>query len=301
MRPDTSKCYLAGVRLIDVIQRSATFLGERGVESPRLQVELILAHLLKLPRLKLYLEFDRVLDDPQLAVAREAIRRRGQRVPLQHILGGTSFCGHEFEVGPEALIPRPETELLAEWAWTWLSQREGPAEVLDWGTGTGCLALTIALHAPRARVTALDLSPAALALSRRNAEKLGLAGDRITFLLSDGCAALPDGQAFDLVVSNPPYIPSGEIAQLDPEVRDHDPIQALDGGGDGLSFYRRLAEELRPRLRPGGRLAMEFGDGQAPAIDALLGAGGWRVEKIQRDYQGRERFLVATPPPSLDS
>ncbi|MBL9134964.1 MAG: peptide chain release factor N(5)-glutamine methyltransferase [Verrucomicrobiales bacterium] len=299
MRPGTSKCYLAGVRLLDVIQRSASFLAERGVESPRLQVELILAQVLQLPRLRLYLEFERELDDTQLAAAREAIRKRGQRVPLQHILGTTSFCGLEVAVGPEALIPRPETELLAEWAWTWLGRLvrpEGtPAEVLDWGTGTGCLALAISQNAPFARVTAIDVSPQALALARRNANQLGFAPDRVAFVESDGCAALTANQTFDLVVSNPPYIPTDEIPRLDPEVRDHDPMQALDGGGDGLTFYRRLVDELRPRLRPGGRFAMEFGDGQAPAIVALLDSQGWQVEQVHRDFQGRDRFLVAIP------
>ncbi|MGE3309563.1 MAG: peptide chain release factor N(5)-glutamine methyltransferase [Limisphaerales bacterium] len=298
------------MRLLEVIQRGTTFLESRGVESPRLQVELILAHALRIPRLHLYLQFDRPLPTETLDAAREAIQRRGQRIPLQHILGSTSFCGLDLEVSPDVLIPRPETEGLAEHAWTWLNRRapgpadpatSTPAQVLDWGTGSGCLAIAIAHHHPNARITALDVSPASLAVARRNAARHEVA-NRIEFLLSDGTESLPANCRFHLVVGNPPYIPTAEIETLEPEVRDHDPRLALDGGPDGLDFYRGLAANLGHRLLPGGAIMLEFGDGQASDIARLLSAAGWPAPEIHRDATGRERFLVAeSPGPAVPS
>ncbi|MBX3747718.1 MAG: peptide chain release factor N(5)-glutamine methyltransferase [Verrucomicrobiae bacterium] len=289
------------MRLLEVIRRSASYLEERGVESPRLQVEWILSHTLRRPRLQLYLEFDRALDEAQLDSVREAVRRRGLREPLQHVLGTAAFAGLELEVSPAALIPRPETELLAERAWTWLQDRAASgipsSDVLDWGTGTGCLAFAISRHAPGARIVAVDQSPEALALARRNAARLP-ESDRITFHHGDGCRELPSHLDFDLVVSNPPYIPTAELDSLQPEVRDHDPRTALDGGPDGLDYYRRLAMELPCRLRSGGALLLEFGDGQGPAVTAILEAHDWTVAECHRDHSGRERFLLATRLPA---
>lgn len=284
------------MRLLEVIQRSTSFLESRGVESPRLQVELILAHCLRIPRLQLYLQFDRTLTQELLDPLRTAIQRRGQRVPLQHILGSTSFCGLDIEVSPDVLIPRPETEQLAEHAWTWLA-RNTPSlpptpRVLDWGTGSGCLAIAIATHAPAAHVTAIDVSPASLAVARRNAERLGLT-HRIEFLLADGTEALPPETRFHLAVGNPPYIPSAEIPTLQPEVRDHDPALALDGGPDGLDVYRRLAITLPARLVPPGIVLLEFGDHQAAGISQVLTHAGWTVQQIHQDLSGRDRFLRA--------
>lgn len=284
------------MRLLEVIQRSTSFLESRGVESPRLQVELLLAHALRVPRLQLYLQFERVLDEPLLDAVRQAVLRRAQRIPLQHILGSTSFCGLEIEVNLDVLIPRPETEILAELAWTWLAGQppltQRAHQALDWGTGSGCLAIAIASHHPTARFHAVDLSPASLEVARRNASRLGVA-DRIAFVLSDGVDALPDELRFHLVVANPPYIPSDDIRTLQPEVRDHDPQLALDGGADGLDSYRRIAVTLPPRLESSGTLMLEFGDDQASAISDILTGAGWSVSRIVRDLSGRERFLIA--------
>lgn len=295
--------------VLEIIQRSAPFLEQKGVESPRLQIELMLAHVLKLPRLKLYLNFDRALSEPELAALREMVKRRAAREPLQHILGSTSFCGLEIKSTRAALVPRPETELLAERAWKFLRapacgpQDAGPEAgapelepslVLDLGTGTGCLALALAKNAPAAHVHAVDVSPDALALARENAAAGGLS-ERITFHLGDAFAALPAGLRFDLVVSNPPYIASAEIATLEPEVRDFDPRLALDGGGDGLEFYRRLAREAAPFLKPGARMMVEFGDGQAGDLKKIFSGEKWIVDEIVADYSARPRILIARP------
>ena len=270
--------------VLEAIQKSTEFLAKKSVESPRLQTELLLAHLLKMPRMKLYLNFDRVLLPVEIDSLREIIKRRGQREPLQHIVGSTSFCGHEIAVSRHALIPRPETELLAELGWKFLATRHSPlATALDFGTGTGCIAIALAAKCPTAKITALDISAEALALAKQNALQNQVA-ERIEFLLGDGFAALTDKAQFDLLVSNPPYIASAEIETLDPEVKDFDPRGALDGGADGLDFYRRLATEAKPFLKSDGKIMLEFGDGQADDIKIIFENEKWIVEAVQEDY-----------------
>jgi release factor glutamine methyltransferase len=265
------------------------------VESPRLQIELLLAHVLRLPRLQLYLNFERLLHETELNQVRELVRRRGNREPLQHLTGATSFCGLDFAVGPEVLIPRPETEVLAERAWNLLAaSSEVQATALDFGTGSGCLAITLACHCPAARITALEVSEPALAVARANAARHGVA-DRINWVLGDGFEAVHPGAQFDIVVANPPYIPTDEIAGLTPEVRDYEPRRALDGGSDGLGLIRRLATQARAFMRPTGYLVVEFGDGQAEAIAALFAASGWAVDGVEPDLSGRARIFVARP------
>jgi len=281
------------VTVLEVIQRSAKFLAKKDVESPRLQVELLLAHALGLPRLKLYLNFERTLSGAELESARTLVKRRGNREPLQHILGSTSFCGLEIKINRHVLVPRQETELLAERAWTFLSTRNAqPSTALDFGTGSGCIAVALAVKCPQAQVHALDISADALGVARENSA-FNLASERIQFHHGDGFGALPQDLFFDLLVANPPYIPSAEIDTLSPEVRDHDPRQALDGGADGLEFYRRLAVEAAKRLRPAGRMMLEFGDGQAERIRETLVQHKWIVESIEADYSDRPRILTA--------
>ncbi len=288
---------------LESIQRSTEFLTKKGVESPRLQVELALAHLLKIPRMRLYLDFERQLQPSEVAALREMMRRRGQREPLQYILGSMSFCGLELALSPDVFIPRPETELLAEKGWEFLnaslaqgasSQTDRTPLALDVGTGSGCLAIALAFHCPQAEVFAADLSAAALELASRNAARHGT-DSRIRFLHGDGFAALPEPMRFDLIVSNPPYIPSAEIAALPPEVRDHEPRQALDGGADGLDYYRRWASESASFLRADGRLMVELGAGQAGRVTEIFQAQKWIVEWVERDYNQHPRILVAHP------
>ena len=322
--------------VLEAIQKSTEFLAKKGVESPRLQTELLLAHRLKLPRMKLYLNFERALTPAETDGLREFIKRRGQREPLQHIIGSTSFCGFEIAVHRHALVPRPETELLAESGWNFLStlnpsafaesfgatspkRSEGgqPSTVLDFGTGTGCIAIALTAKCPSVKVVATDVSADALALARENAARHN-AAERIEFVQTDGFAALhneseggaprrPDSSKeewgsrssplrkmdFDLIISNPPYIPSAEIATLEPEVRDFDPRAALDGGVDGLDFYRKLAVESKPFLKPDGKIMLEFGDGQAGAVRKIFETEKWIVEAVKEDYSQRARILIA--------
>jgi release factor glutamine methyltransferase len=279
--------------VLEAIQKSTEFLVKKSVESPRLQTELLLAHLLKMPRMKLYLNFDRALSPAEIDSLRELVKRRGQREPLQHIVGSTSFCSYEIAVSRHALIPRPETELLAELGWKFLSTiNHQPSTALDFGTGTGCIAIALAAKCPNANITALDVSADALALAKQNALQNQVA-ERIEFLQGDGFAALSTKTQFDLLIGNPPYIASAEIETLDPEVKGFDPLGALDGGADGLDFYRRLATEAKPFLKPDGKIMLEFGDGQADEIKKIFENEKWIVEAVQEDYSQRARILTA--------
>jgi release factor glutamine methyltransferase len=278
--------------ILDVIQRSTDFLARKGVASPRLQVELLLAHVLQMPRMKLYLSFERVLSTAELDALRALVQRRGQREPLQYIVASACFCGLEIALNREVLIPRPETELLAERAWIFLQKRGEVSSALEIGTGSGCLAIAIARHAPEAKVCATDLSGPALDLARRNAEA-NQVSDRVQFCQGDLFAAAPAEERFDLIVSNPPYIPTARIETLEEEVRDFEPRQALNGGEDGQDFYRRIAAEAGARLRANGRVMVELDDEGAGATRRIFENEKWIVEGMEQDYSGRERILVA--------
>jgi release factor glutamine methyltransferase len=294
-----SDAYYRPVTVLEVIQRSTEFLKNKGVDSPRLQTELLLAHLLKIQRMQLYLNFERELSETELGNFRELIKRRGQREPLQHIVGSTSFCGLELTVNRQVLIPRPETELLAEEGWKFLNSvnpqsstiNKQLATALDLGTGSGCIAIALAVHCPATQVFATDISAEALELAQQNAARHNVL-DRIKLLQADAFAAFDSPKLFDLIISNPPYIPTDEIAALQIEVRDHDPRRALDGGLDGLAFYRRIASEASNFLNPGGKIMLEFGDGQAQAVREIFESQKWIVEAIIEDYTQRPRILI---------
>jgi release factor glutamine methyltransferase len=284
--------------ILDVIERSAEFLAKRGVGSPRLQVELLLARVLKMPRMKLYLNFERVLTTLELDALRILVQRRGQREPLQYIVGSTSFCGIELAVDRRVLIPRPETELLAERAWTFLKKvQDAQTEAsiaLDLGTGSGCLAIALALHVPGAQIHAVEVSPEALALARENAGK-NERSKHIQFHEGDFFSALPQRLRCDLIVSNPPYIPSARIETLEAEVRQFEPRTALDGGPDGLDFYRRISAQARAFLRPAGRVMVELDQDGAEATREIFLADDWEVEALVQDYNRQPRILIAHP------
>jgi release factor glutamine methyltransferase len=297
------------VTVLVAIQKSTEFLAKKGVESPRLQTELLLAHLLQMPRMKLYLNFERTLSPAETDALRELVKRRGQHEPLQHLTGSTSFCGLEIAVNRHALVPRPETELVAEAGWQFLNgegrragdpnpgtaarrpSQDDHSTALDLGTGTGCIAIALAVKCPDAKAVATDVSADALALARENANRHGVT-DRIEFLAGNGFAALSPDARFDLIISNPPYIPSAEITTLQPEVRDFDPRAALDGGVDGLDFYRMFSAKAKSFLKADGKLMLEFGDGQAEATQRIFEAEKWIVEAVREDYSHRPRIII---------
>lgn len=283
--------------ILDVISRSSDFLRGRGVESPRLNAELLIAHVLKLPRMRLYLEFERAIEPADLAQIRQLVRRRGNREPLQHMVGLTSFCGIDLVVDRRALVPRTETELLVELALAKMPKLrlDRPNRILDFGTGSGAIAIAIALKAPHATVHALEICENALALARENASRNGVL-DRIQFHRSNGFDGLPVDLQFETVVANPPYIPRPQIETLQPEVARYDPHLALDGGRDGLDFYKLLATETAQFLRPNRYLIAEFGDDQSEEVQKIFRAQKWIVESVCDDYSGRPRFLVAIRP-----
>lgn len=278
--------------VLEIIEKSSAYLNRRRVDAPRLQSEQLVAHLLKVPRLQLYLDSGRELSSEQVAACRELVRRRGLRIPLQHLVGSVSFYGFDIQVNAHALIPRPETELLVECAEKLIRDSVSPAStVLDVGTGTGCIAIALAARNPHIRLAALDISSDALTLARANADRHQV-GDRIDFVHGDGIEALSTQARFDVIVSNPPYIARSEIANLQPEVRDHDPRLALDGGSDGLDFYRRLSVHAAGRLASGGAMVLEIGDEQADRVTQILSSENWIVEPPVQDYSGRERCLI---------
>jgi release factor glutamine methyltransferase len=262
------------------------FFAGQGVDAPRLTAELLLAHALGCDRVRLYLDFDKPLGDPELGRYRELVRRRAAGEPTAYLTGTREFFGHRLAVDPRVLIPRPETELLAELALELLP--EGGA-ALDLGTGSGALAIALALGRPGASVTAVDLSPGALEVARANAEALGAA---VTFLGGDLYAPLPAGARFQVIVSNPPYVPSGELPGLQREVQ-REPLLALDGGADGLDLLRRVVAGAPARLEAGGALLVEMHESHLEALPALCRAAGFASAEARRDLAGLPRLTLA--------
>ncbi len=265
----------------------------QAVDAPRLTAELLLGEVLRLARVKLYMDLDRPLSPEELAAYRELIKRRLAGEPTQYLLGHTDFYGRRFDVDPRVLIPRPETELLVQAALAAIP-KDAPAAVLDLCTGSGCVAVTVALERPLAALWAVDLSPEALAVAGANATRLG-AGERITFLEGDLLAPLPPELRFAVVVSNPPYVRQGDLAGLQREVQ-REPRLALDGGPDGLQVLRRIAAGARDRLLPGGLLALELADDQGAALKTLLEEAGYREVAIEKDLARQDRLALARAP-----
>jgi release factor glutamine methyltransferase len=276
--------------ILEIIKKTTEFFEKRAIESPRLNAELLVGHALGLKRMQLYLQFERPLTEPELEKIRPLVRRRGNREPLQHIVGTTEFAGLTLKVDPRALIPRPETEhlvglLLARCV-------PPPARALDLGTGTGAIALALAKAWPEARVEAVDRSETALALARENATAAGVS-ERVDLRLSDWFSGLTPGQKYGVIVSNPPYLTAAEIRAATPEVRDHEPMAALDGGREGIEALELILREARGWLEPGALLALETGTAQHAQLLTLAGSHGYvRVESLQ-DLTGRDRYVLA--------
>lgn len=271
------------------LELAAKFLAGRGAASARLDAELLLAEVLATDRVGVYLRFDRPLGRAEVDAYRELIRRRGEGEPVAHLTGRREFWSRSFVVTPDVLVPRPETELVVERALAWIEARDRGLRILDLGTGSGAIAVALAAELPEATVIAVDLSPAAAAIAERNAEAAGVA-PRVRVVVSDWTTALPADARFDLVVANPPYIRSEDLAGLPPEVR-REPVLALDGGADGLDAYRRIAVEAARVVDPGGALFCEVGAGQAPEVAALLEAAGFAEVAVFADLAGIARVV----------
>lgn len=273
-----------------ILKWTEQYFGSKGVESPRLDAEVLLSHVLKKQRIYLYVHFDEPLEAPELAAYREMIKKRVLRQPVAYIIGAREFMGLSFRVSPDVLVPRPDTEILVQAVIERL--RDWPAPVAaDIGTGSGAIGLSLLHFLPKLTAAAVDISPAALAVAQENARQLGVA-DRVEFFAGDLLQPLA-GRSFDALLSNPPYIPEADIRTLEPEVRQYEPMCALAGGVDGLDFYRRLVREGAAMLNPGGFMAFEVGIHQAQAVAAMaedMPALG-RTE-ILKDLAGIDRVVL---------
>jgi release factor glutamine methyltransferase len=273
--------------VLEILQSTTAYFKKRAIECPRLNAEHLVAHSLGKKRIELYLEFERSLAEPELAPLRELVKRRGQGEPLQHLLGTVEFANHVFSTDKRALIPRPETEQLLEYLCD-LPWPEKP-RLLDVGTGSGVIALSLATRFPAAELQAVDLSEEALSLAQENAERLGIA-DRVRF--SQGHLLDPAEGTFDLIVANLPYVAAADETQLAPEVR-YDPAIALFGGTAGDELIRELIASAPPHLQPGGMLALEIGIDQETALCDFLAKKNYHDISSKKDYAGTARFLFA--------
>lgn len=268
-----------------LILAAAKQLAETGVPDPTVDASLLLSHLTGKSPLSLRLDTDTHLSKEMEIAYQTLIEKRAERIPLQWLTGTQSFCGHEFLVTPDVLIPRPETALLAERAIE-LSANKPDFFILDLCCGSGCIAITCALELPGVNVTATDLSDAALAVARKNAEKHGV---QVRFVQGDLFEAV-NGERYNVIVSNPPYIPTEVCSELQEEVRQ-EPLMALDGGLDGLDFYRRIAKEAGDHLKPGGVLLLEIGIDESAEVTELLKLNGFTDIKITDDMAGIPRMV----------
>lgn len=291
-----------------ILKWTENFFKEKGIESPRLDAEVLLGHVLEKERIYLYVHFDEPLQPQELADYREAIKQRIRRVPVAYIIGQREFMGLTFHVTEDTLVPRPDTEILVQAAIERLKKMSGadearPVRFADIGTGTGAICLSVLHYLPQATADTVDISEAARSVAEENAKALDVA-DRVTFYTGDLLAPLSEaakGAAdeevqtpYDAILSNPPYIPDKDIEGLAPEVRCKEPRTALAGGADGLDFYRRLVADSPALLKDDGFLAVEVGIHQAQAVAKMAAQSGSFVRtEIIKDYGGIERVVVA--------
>jgi len=275
--------------LLEVLQSTTAYFTNHKIENPRLNAEQLLAHTLRLSRMDLYLEFERNLAENELGPLRDLVKRRGQGEPLQHLLGTVEFCGHTFAIDKRAMVPRPETEELVELLLAEISGQKSEIRILDVGTGSGVIGLSLAVKFPQANVCAIDISEDALSLARENAAQLRLT-ERVRFQKSDLLENV--SERFDLIVANLPYISMQDRHLLAREVL-HDPEVALFGGSSGDELVRELIEQAPAHLEPGGLLALEIGLGQAEGLSHFLRQKNYHDIELKKDYSGISRFLLA--------
>jgi release factor glutamine methyltransferase len=281
-----------------LLEWTAGFFARKEVDSPRLSAELLLAHVLQLPRIKLYTNYERVVGEQELAKYRELVRRAAEQEPIAYLTGRAHFFNLEFEVTPEVLIPRPDTETLVENVIQLIRHEPGleSPRVLDLCTGSGCIAAAVAHHVKGAVVVATEINPAAAALARRNMQRLGLT-EKVTVEegdLFEPIERMVDRQPFHLILANPPYVPTAQIPTLDRNVRDFEPTAALDGGLDGLAIHRRILQKAPQRLAAGGHIFLEIAFDQGELALQLTGEHPQFAEaKILKDHAGNDRVLTA--------
>jgi release factor glutamine methyltransferase len=280
-----------------ILEWTTGFFARKELDAPRLSAELLLSHVLTLPRIKLYTEYERPLSEQELSRMRTLVQRASEEEPIAYLTGRAHFFNLEFEVTRDVLIPRPDTETLVENVLQTVRHQPGleSPRVIDLCTGSGCIAAAIAHHLKTATVLAIDVSPAAVEVARKNVQRLGLV-DRVTVEQGDLFAPLQhlvDVQPFHLIVANPPYIRTADLATLERSVREYEPVQALDGGSDGLTLHRRILDEAADRLVSGGRVYLEiaFDQGElAREVGAAYTA--YDEARILKDFGGRDRVLT---------
>ena len=279
--------------IMKILNWTKQYFEARGVENPRLDAEVLLCAVLKCQRITLYVDFERPLSEEELATYREYVKRRGNFEPLAYILGERAFMRNTFKVNKATLVPRPETELLVESLVRIapMLRPDGDVKILDIGTGSGAIIVSLLDYLPNAKGVGVDISVDALIVAKENSEKIGVTG-RIGFVRSDVFSKLPLEKKFDIIVSNPPYIPAGDIAGLDKDVQQ-EPRGALDGGADGLDFYRRITAEAMEHMAEEGILAFEVGIHQAEAVQQLCLDAGFVKTAVRKDYAGIERMVFA--------
>lgn len=277
--------------LLETLQSGTAYLEKRGVDEPRLNMEHLTAKVLGCTRMDLYLSFDRPLEESQLAPLREMTKRRGDREPLQHILGNVEFMGKEFLSDKRALIPRPETEELVGILFDKYKNKKGPSNICDVGCGSGVIGISLACHWPDSNIEMIDLSDQALELTEENIQSLDLDSSRFNLINNNLLEGL--GKRFDLIVANLPYVGSREIESLEPELK-YDPVTALDGGESGLSLIEELIVQAKSNLNDGGVLALEIGDDQSSEVVQFMNDNGYKDIESLKDLSHIERFVIAT-------
>jgi len=276
---------LRNMKLSEVVQRSTEWLAGKGSDTPRLDAEVLIGHALGLQRIELYTEADRPLTEDELAECRALIARRGELEPVAHITGRRAFGRLDLEVTPDVLVPRPDTEVVVDVV---VEMAPQGARIVDWGTGSGAIALSVADLRPDVTVTGLERSAAALAVARRNLDANPALADRVRLLESDGMTAVA-GERFDVVVSNPPYLVPADLERY-PALR-HEPEQALVAGPVGTEDHARVAREAAGVLQPGGWLVLEIGEGQSPAAGDILAGAGFGEVSTRADLAGIPRAI----------
>ena len=277
--------------LLETLQSGTAYLEKRGVDEPRLNMEHLTAKVLGCTRMDLYLSFDRPLEESQLAPLRDMTKRRGNREPLQHILGNVEFMGKEFLSDKRALIPRPETEELVGILFDKYKNKKGPSNICDVGCGSGVIGISLACHWPDSNIEMIDLSDQALELTEENIQSLELDSSRFNLINNNLLEGL--GKRFDLIVANLPYVGSREIESLEPELK-YDPVTALDGGESGLSLIEELIVQAKSNLNDGGVLALEIGDDQSSEVVQFMNDNGYKDIESLKDLSHIERFVIAT-------